>query len=226
MKKIISLTFGTMFTLAAFFCTSCTKADNSLQSSSDDSAVAAVAESSLATVTSKQVYNWHPGHYMLFNNDYDVVTKTTVPAGFRGIQKKYLWKDLEPTKGNHDFTSIQTDINGLDTGQYLVIQIQTKAFEIDNTVLPDYIKNFTGPGQTYEGCTYRTSTGSINPSYWDSLITLRLKALYKAMGNTFRNERKIEMVIISESALSANGNDLDWWIGIRFATRFFNKAII
>jgi hypothetical protein len=75
--------------------------------------------------------------------------------------------------------------------------------------MPGYIRNNNRRGKTYYGCTYVTSTLSINPSYWDQLIIDRINALYTALGAQFKNERKIEMVIISESALSAKGEDLD-----------------
>lgn len=208
MKKVNHYTFGSVLILLTFFNSSCSKTDSSLQSSEKLTLLTA-PQLSLASVTSKQIYNWHPGHYVLFNDAEEVVTPSSTPTGFLGVQKKYNWNVLEPNKGNYNFSSIQADINGLAAGKYLVIQIQTKAFQLGNTALPDYIKNFNGPGQAYYGRTYVTSTGSINPSYWDALITTRLKALYKALGNRFKTNRKIEMVIVSESALSAKGDDLD-----------------
>ncbi len=131
MKKRNHYAFGSAFILLAFFSSSCTKTNSPLEAANNPVQTNQVNEQTLAlaTVTSKEVYNWHPGHYVLFNNDQDVVTASSTPTGFLGVQKKYSWKYLEPTKNGYDFSTIQRDLNGLAAGKYLVIQVQTKAFE-------------------------------------------------------------------------------------------------
>ena len=90
MKKGIHYPFGAALIMLALSNSSCSKRD--IASPSADESVKAksganVQSLTLATVTSKEVYNWHPGHYVLFNDDQDVVTASSTPSGFLGVQK-------------------------------------------------------------------------------------------------------------------------------------------
>ncbi len=147
---------------------------------------------------------WHPGHYVLLN-DGDPINTSTIPIGFRGAQRKYLWKDIESTQGNYDFSRILADLNAISTmdQKYLVVQIQTKAFGVGVTAVPDYVKNHVPSPNKYKWV-YTTSTGSLDPVVWDDEVSARIKALYTALGNALKYKTRGEAVVIPESALSSN----------------------
>ena len=62
---------------------------------------------------------WNPGHYQLIAGK-NIDTQLTnfignfknVPA-MKGIQKEYFWAELEPTKGNYNFSKIDAVIANL-----------------------------------------------------------------------------------------------------------------
>lgn len=197
MKKQIFLTIGASLSLMVFSCQkSGTQAGQQLGIAADNS------PKKLETITvPTTVTNWHPGHYSLLG-DGDAINTTNVPSGFRGVQKKYLWKDLESTQGTYDFSSIITDLQSVSalSQKFLVVQIQTKAFGTSETAVPNYVLNHTSPHKWV----YTTSTGSLNPVYWDTDVSARIQALYTAMGNALNGRAKLEAVIISETALSSD----------------------
>jgi hypothetical protein len=173
-----------------------------------------------AEATTHTFPNWHPGHYLLAQEnasltisggDYDSLLRETASDGtllFRGIQQKYDWKDLEPTKDNYDFSQISddlshlqnmTDANGNSLHLKLVVQIQTKAFGQNATATPSYIA-----GSYYGGGVYQASSGSYDPVRWNDHVRTRLKALYAELGASYNNDPTLETVVLSETAPSAS----------------------
>jgi len=196
MKNNTNTAIGAILSLMVLT-VACSK--NQSETGSNEGALTKQEKTSAITVPTT-IDNWHPGHYVLLN-DGDVINTSTIPTGFRGAQKKYLWKDLESTQGNYDFSSILADLTAISAmGQkYLVVQIQTKAFGAGVTSVPDYIKNHA-PSKWV----YTTSSGSLDPVVWDDAVSTRIKALYTALGNALKFKTRIEAVVIPESALSSN----------------------
>lgn len=146
----------------------------------------------------KPEIEWNPGHYLL------AMDKTTqqdfLKGNFLGVQKKYLWKDLEKVKGQYDFSAIKSDLNFLKQhDRRLFIQINTKAFGQDAIAAPAYLNE-----PEYEGGFYKTETGSLNPVYWNPKVEARLIALYQAIGNEFNKETGLEGVNLDETAVSSD----------------------
>lgn len=91
---------------------------------------------------------WNPGHYQLIAGK-NIDTQLTnfignfknVPA-MKGIQKEYFWAELEPTKGNYNFSKIDADIAKLAAnGKKLAITVKYKYQMSDGeSSLPDYIR--------------------------------------------------------------------------------------
>jgi hypothetical protein len=123
--------------------------------------------------------------------------------GFRGIQKTYRWRDLEPEKDRYDFAAIRADLAFLGKhGKRLVIQVQTKTFGSGQNYCPAYLS-----GPEYGGGVYRTRWGSFNPILWNEQVNQRLNALYAQLGKELDHEPFLEAVVIPESATTFENTD-------------------
>ncbi len=158
---------------------------------------------------------WHPGNYVLFvDNATANEINSALQAGpkFRGIQKMYLWSDLERPDGYH-FEEIGNDLQTLrQANKHLIIQLQYKAFGTTSgkprTSCPANLRGSARPGGHYAG-TYLTKTGSLDPAIWDPAVTARLRILYKALAaylNSNSDVRALEAVCLSETAVSQDAD--------------------
>jgi len=156
------------------------------------------APASAASAPSTDEVKWHPGHYALvspFIAQADYAYKE-----FRGIQKFYNWRSLEPEKDRYDFSGIRSDLDFLaQRDKRLVIQIQTKAFSSGQNCCPPYIS-----GPEYGGGVYKTSVGAFNPIIWDDRVNERLLALYRELGKQFDSAPNLEAMVIPETAVTGN----------------------
>ena len=58
-----------------------------------------------------------------------------------GVQMRYTWKELEPKKGQYDFSKIKKDLDFLNLiHKKLFIQLQDRSFQPDIFCAPDYIR--------------------------------------------------------------------------------------
>lgn len=142
---------------------------------------------------------WHPGHYV-FINAAPIDPEKHLPEHFRGVQKCYRWKDLEPEEGRYDFSAIQEDLALLSQhGKQLVLQMQYKAFGKGQRLVPDDVA-----GPQYGGGVYRASSGSFNPVTWNQKVGERMDALFAALGREFDRNPNLEAVVLPETAPSAS----------------------
>ena len=168
-----------------------------------DSADAGTVKSleSPAAKTSATEMKWHPGHYAFVQ--FGKLDESHLYEHFRGIQKTYAWRTLEPEMGQYDFSAIRADLEFLGKhGKRLVIQVQTKTFGAGQNYCPAYL---TGPD--YGGGVYRTRWGSFNPIIWNEAVNGRLNALYTQLGREFDREPFLEAVVIPESATTFENTD-------------------
>lgn len=152
--------------------------------------------------TGSAVTKWHPGHYA-YVGDRKVLKDEYVPSAvFRGVQKNYSWSDLEPVKGQYDFSEIDADIQFLKSrGLYLVAQITYKKFKPGTTGVPDYIVN--GAAEFGPDRTYVTDNGSIYPSIWVPAVEQRFIELIEALGDQYDKNPAFEMINLPETANGA-----------------------
>ena len=147
-----------------------------------------------SNLTSDTGPKWHPGHYAFVQSS--PLGEEHIYKHFRGIQKMYSWRTLEPEKGHYDFSAIRGDLAFIGKhDRRLVIQIQTKTFGRGQNDTPSYIS-----GPEYGGGVYQTRWGSFNPVIWNDAVNARLNALYTELGRQFDHEPFLEAVVISESA--------------------------
>jgi hypothetical protein len=141
---------------------------------------------------------WHPGHYALVS--YLIRQSSYAYKDFRGVQKFYNWRTLEPEKDHYDFSAIRSDLAFLQKHEKrLVMQIQTKAFARGQNCCPAYIS-----GPKYGGGVYKTGVGALNPIIWDDRVNRRLLALYRELGRQFDSEPYVEGMVIPETAVTGN----------------------
>lgn len=87
---------------------------------------------------------WNPGHYQMIEGQNEgamiqsfINNYKNVPA-MRGIQRGYSWAEMEPTKGNYNFSSIDADIAKLKPyGKKVAVVVRYKYEDS----LPAYIMN-------------------------------------------------------------------------------------
>jgi hypothetical protein len=147
-----------------------------------------------ATGSDGKDVKWHPGHYAFVQSA--PLGEEHIYKNFRGIQKMYMWRTLEPEKDHYDFAAIRADLAFLAKhDRRLIIQIQTKTFGAGQNYCPAYLS-----GPDYGGGVYQTRWGSFNPIIWNEKVNERLNALYKQLGREFDREPFLEAVVIPESA--------------------------
>lgn len=142
---------------------------------------------------------WHPGHYVFI--DHGTVTPEVLAwPQFRGVQKIFTWRELEPEEGRYDFSAVHATLDLVRRHQrQLVIQLTYKSFEADKRAIPDYIQ-----GPEYGGGVYRTVKGSLNPVIWHERVLARFTALIAALGREIDHHPNLEAVNLPETAPAAN----------------------
>lgn len=143
---------------------------------------------------------FHPGHYMLVWNSSGKRTfdKIKDNPNILGVQKRYEWFELEPKKGEYDFSEIERDLSYLlSIGKRLVIQIQSKGHEIP---VPEYTRTEEYDGGYFEGTGFNKK-----PHYyamrWNEKVVEREIALLKALGERFDDEPFIEALVLDETSV-------------------------
>lgn len=154
---------------------------------------------------------WHPGHYytiMSFgknqswymNQVYKELDRT--PA-LRGLQIRYLWSELETSEGVYNFSSIDKRLAELAArGKRLVIQVQTKSFDTEWELVPNYLKavQYEGGSFTFNLHGSTTPRGE-NIKLWNPLVRDRLIALFRALGKRYNSHPYFEGIGMIESAI-------------------------
>ena len=159
---------------------------------------------------------WHPGHYAFIQ--FKALDERDFYEGFRGIQKGYTWRSLEPEPDHYDFSEIRADLALLGRhGRRLVIQVQTKTFGAGQNYCPDYLS-----GPAYGGGVYRTRWGSFNPLIWNEPVNRRLNALYTRLGRALDREPFLEAVVIPESATTFDPGDREQ---LHYTTDAYARAV-
>lgn len=141
---------------------------------------------------------WHPGHYV-FVGSYKLTPEVLTLPRFRGVQKIYTWRDLEPEKGRYDFSALKADLALVKKhNRQLVVQLTYKSFTRGARSVPDYLI-----GAEYGGGVYTTLKGSLNPVIWNTNVAARFDALVAAFGREFDRDPNLEAVNLPETATSA-----------------------
>lgn len=164
-----------------------------------DTTPAGASAASPAKGPARAALKWHPGHYILVGSG-EIRDDLIALPRFRGFQKMYGWKTLEPARDRYDFSAIRRDLERLAPhGKQLVVQLQYKAFGKDARLAPDYLE-----GEEFGGGVYRANSGSWNPVIWNDHVGERMAALFRALGAEFDRHLGLELVVLPETAPSAS----------------------
>ncbi|WP_157268061.1 hypothetical protein [Azohydromonas aeria] len=176
-------------------------------------AMVAATEASKTLPPGDNRVKWNPGHYIQLNAGAGefMINRTfseiAALPNVRGVQMRYQWRDLEPTKGNYDFSRIERDLAfARASGKKLAILVGTKAFAAGSRALPDYLRT-----DEYEGGVYRIlidgrdtlgteSTTGENMAIWVPGVRDRLIALTQALGQRYNADNTFDSISFNETA--------------------------
>jgi hypothetical protein len=160
-----------------------------------------------ADVSASGSIQWHPGHYMSIrsrhrNPDKELPFIDAIgnEPSIQGVVVQWLWRDLEITKGNYDFSSIDTylkKISSLPTRKRLIIRIEERGFSSQTvTSVPNYLKSDTG----YNGGEVPMANGVV-ARIWEGPVMDRLIALYAALAAKYDGNPSVEGISMSETSI-------------------------
>ena len=154
---------------------------------------------------------WHPGHYYTImsygkNNSWylsQVYKELKATTALRGMQVRYRWPELEGAEGEYNFSSITKRLSELSAiNKRLVIVIETKAFELGEEIIPDYVKtNIYEWGEFIFDNSHTDNLKGKNMKLWNPLVRDRLSALMRALGQRFNSNPYFEGIGLSETAM-------------------------
>ncbi len=139
-----------------------------------------------------------PQHYVFYGLDRERITEPTfieTPA-LVGAQLKYRWSELEPRRGEYDFSAIHHDLAALKRrGKRLFVQLQDISFVEARPNVPDYLLEdpefHGGVAAQYfhpDNDENRVAFDAWVPRRWDPAVQARLVALLKALASEFDGE--------------------------------------
>lgn len=135
---------------------------------------------------------FHPGHYVAVVSDFNISDiKFLDEPAIIGVNKRYRWRDLEPSKDTYDFSLIENDLKYLsDHNKQLVVFLIDRSF-VKRGAMPDYLSKYE----------FETDTGGFIPLRWNSEVKERLIKLGEEIGKKFDSYPNFEGVALQESAL-------------------------
>lgn len=119
---------------------------------------------------------------------------------FAGAQVMYTWRELEPKKGEYDFSKIEQAVLYLkEHHKKLFIQLQDATFDPNNIAVPEYLLT-----EAYDGGAVYQHDDDGKPEgwvakRWDANVQKRFGALLKALGDEF--DGRVEGINLQETAI-------------------------
>ncbi len=139
---------------------------------------------------------FHPGHYifMMRKLSSQKLMGESVYPGVKGIVKRYTWKQLEPTEGHYDFSTVASDLDFVAArGKQFIVMIEDRTF-VDENPLPDYLAHLARRNSSSYGLDGFTAIR------WDPYLVSRLNALTQALGQQFDTHPAFEGLIPQEES--------------------------
>jgi len=123
---------------------------------------------------------------------------------FSGAQIMYAWEELEPARGQYDFSIIEADLEYLKSrGRTLFIQLQDATFDPKYKAVPDYLLS-----DEYDGgaVLQRGDDGGWAAKRWNKAVRARFVELLQALGERF--DGRVEGINLQETAIGVT-SELD-----------------
>jgi len=144
-------------------------------------------------------------HFVYFARDRELIHDHPLLNTDRiaGAQIMYSWRQLEPERGEYDFSVIYEDYNYLLLhGKKLFIQFQDVTFNTKYIAIPEYLMTEEFDG----GCTLSYNDNGVAEGWiakrWNPDVQYRFALLMEALGKEF--DGKIEGINLQETAIGAN----------------------
>jgi Beta-galactosidase len=152
-------------------------------------------------------YRWHPGIYERVlgatpSQWQGYINELANHPQVVGIAAYYMWKDVEPSKGSYNWSTLDrvAEISAA-AGKYFIFRLQTRRFnstDISGTV-PSYVVS--------EGLTYKTAANgatNVGAALWRTDCMDYYIAAVKAMMNRYANNPYFAGVLHEESVFGQN----------------------
>lgn len=143
----------------------------------------------------------------------DLYADLDATPALRGVLLRFTWTELEPTRGNYDFSVIEKHLSELATHhKQLILLVETKSFGYPNeaSIVPDYVLN----DPQFEGAVFkfpagagvmngqsRTERRGSNLKLWNPQVCERLSALLVALDKRFNTHLQFEALGLQETAM-------------------------
>ena len=150
-------------------------------------------------------------HYVFFGQDRDKIKQASSFLEmkiFEGAQVRYTWRQLEPKKGEYDFSAIREDLEFLESkGKKLFIQLQDVSFSEKWIPVPRYLLDDPryngGADKQYDykaGDEEHATVAGWMSRRWDPAVQERFHKLLAALGREF--DGRIEGINFAESSVT------------------------
>jgi hypothetical protein len=141
-------------------------------------------------------------HFVYFAKDRELIKNHPLLTHlmFQGAQIMYSWRDLEPEKGEYDFSILMQDYEYLKKySKKLFIQLQDVTFNPKYKAVPDYLLT-----AEYEGGAVLQYNENNQPEgwvakRWNKKVRERFSLLLQALGKTF--DGKLEGINLQETSI-------------------------
>jgi len=152
------------------------------------------------------------GH-RLSSDSWSSITKGDADIFIKGVQQRYSWKDLEPSKGNYDFSDIENDLAWLKArGKRLIINFSSVEFGARATrreCVPDYMFNETDQTSGYPLAYFvdHQQNDRCFASIWLEDAWNGQAAIFTALGQAFNSDPYVEAISIRGESAVGFGSD-------------------
>jgi Beta-galactosidase len=158
---------------------------------------------------------WNPGHYVVLGTNSGPAMADRLLSDIarfpwvKGLVIRTSWADLEPNKGNYNFSSIDAALNKVASrGKRAFILVGTKSFgDGDGGAVPRYMRTGEYGGGAYKIRIKRGGYGE-NMALHNNNVANRLMALNQALANRYNRNNNVEGMIYNETALGQAVNPL------------------
>ncbi len=167
-------------------------------------------------------------HFVYFARDRESIKDHPLLSHpmFRGAQIMYSWRELEPTKGNYDFSILKEDYEYLNRHhKKLFIQIQDVTFSPRYKAVPDYLLTPEYDGGVAMQYNDDDSPGGWVAKRWNRKVRERFELLILALGKEF--DGKIEGINLQETAIGVRDpgfSEVEYVNGVKENMRALKKA--
>ncbi len=139
-----------------------------------------------------------------------ILTELNTHSSLRGLVIRYNWRDIETDKDVYDFSVIDSVLNDLTNpaimtngSKRVVIMIELRTDETNQSYVPDYIKNNVGANYDTGQWAYTGDLGTSGfyPRLWQTNTKNRFKLMLEAIVAKYKDNPYVEMFKFAESSV-------------------------